>query len=109
MKDLLATTRNPYQVARETGKNLSEARKMIREEEGELPGWGRPELYPWIVSRKKASDDWPRMDHEVLKEARRQHDQGRVTMCQGRDGNWIIQYAIPTRRSVRRVPYFNGG
>jgi hypothetical protein len=39
--------------------------------------------------------------------ARNEHDMGLVTMCQGRMGHLIIQYAIPNQNPTRRLPYFN--
>ena len=30
-------------------------------------------------------------------------------MCQGRDGDWIIQYAIPNTVPVKRDAYFFSG
>lgn len=68
---------------------------------------GRPELVPHIVSTRYVGDPWPSKDSEALARARRNHDEGRVTMCQGRVGNRIIQYAIPTKQVVRRTPYFS--
>lgn len=74
-----------------------------------LSGWGRVTLQPYIISRRHLGHHhWPADDLTVLQDHRRLHDQGKVTMCQGRDGNWIIQYAIPHRKPVRRAPYFYG-
>jgi hypothetical protein len=43
----------------------------------------------------------------TLAEARAAYDQGHVEMCQGRDGNFATQYAIPRdRRAVGRIPLF---
>jgi hypothetical protein len=29
-------------------------------------------------------------------------------MCQGRDGEWVIQYAVIMQRPIRRNVYFHG-
>lgn len=68
---------------------------------------GRPELQPYIVSVREVSQQWPSSDRAALREARDRHDLGEVTMCQGRAGHLIIQYAIPTQKTARRLPYFN--
>lgn len=110
LEDLLARTRNPYEIARLGDLKLSEVRAAMKKNPTELSGWGRPSLQPHIISRRKAfSPSWPGEDAVVIIEHKRLHDQGRVTMCQGRDGEWIIQYAIPMKRPIRRSAYFYGG
>jgi len=43
----------------------------------------------------------------TITEARAAYDQGLVEMCQGRDGNFATQYAIPREhRAIGRVPWF---
>lgn len=107
--DALSKTRNPYDIADALDIKVSEVRRVMYDIElPPLPGWGRVKLQPHIVARRRVGD-WGWAVNERLTEARRQHDQGRVTMCQGRDGDWIIQYAIPTRKPIRRAPYFYGG
>ena len=109
ISELLAKTRNPYEIARATGARLSEIRAIMKAEPSELPGWGRPSLQPHIISRCLAERGyWPAEDADILINHKRLHDQGRVTMCQGRDGRWIIQYAIPMKSPVRRNAYFYG-
>lgn len=108
--ELLARTRNPFEIHRVTGEKLSDIRAMIREDQSDLPGWGRPSLQRHIISRRRAfAPEWPVEDADVIIEHKRMHDQGRVIMCQGRDGEFILQYAIPTRRPLRTQPYFYGG
>lgn len=68
---------------------------------------GNPLLADYIVSTRYANSNWPASDAKALADARRKHDEGLVTMCQGRAGHLIIQYAIPTLRPVKRTPYFN--
>lgn len=108
IKYLLGETRNPFEIHREYGFKLSDIRSIMREGLEALSGWGRPELQPWIISRKTVWANWPAADTACLQEHRRLHDQGRVTMCQGRDGDYTIQYAIPCQKPRPRAPYFYG-
>lgn len=109
--ELLATTRHPYEVADRLSLKVSEVRKVMKNEYLErIPGWGRVSIQPHIISRRHAyMPGWPIRDHHVLQEHKRLHDQGKVTMCQGRDGDYIIQYAIPSVTRIKRMPYFYGG
>lgn len=64
-------------------------------------------LQKYIISRRHINDHgWPRDDYQKLSNYRRLHDEGKVTMCQKRVGDWIIQYAIPNNPPVKRRPYF---
>lgn len=110
IKEFLSHSRNPFEVSRMTGAKLSEVRKIMREEPMTLSGWGKPKYHPYIISRRGAFDPaWPLKDAQVIIDHKRLHDQGRVTMCQGRDEGWIIQYAFPLEHPVQREPYFYGG
>lgn len=110
INELLARTRNPFEIQRLTGAKLSDIRALMKEDPSDLPGWGKTSLQRHIISRRKAfAPEWPVEDAEVIIEHKRMHDQGRVIMCQGRDGEYIIQYAIPTKRPLRTTPYFYGG
>ena len=69
-------------------------------------GLGRPELQQYIVGRTIAGEPWPVSTY--IEKARSDYDAGLVEMCQGRDGNWIILYAIPrTKPDYGRPPYFS--
>lgn len=107
----LETSRNPQHIAEKLNVKLGAVRLLMGNTElPVLPGWGKPSLQRHILSRRRVGAfGWPREDSDCLADARRQHDQGKITMCQGRDGDWIIQYGIPMQRQVRRNPYFYGG
>lgn len=114
IKQLMERTRNPFEIQRHfdatSAAKISEIRAVMKEYPSELPGWGKPSLQRFIISRRKAfAPEWPVEDAEIIIEHKRLHDQGRVIMCQGRDGEFILQYAIPTRRPLRTQPYFYGG
>lgn len=71
-------------------------------------GFGRPELQQFIVSRTRAGASWPTSDSEAIEKARESYDKGFVEVCQGRDGNWIILYAIPRLMpDIGRQVYFS--
>lgn len=104
-------TKNPFHLAELLNITVKEARKKLREEPEYVPGFGRPHMHPYIVSRMRLNGmtRWPQEDYPRLHEHRKLHDEGKVTMCQGRDGDWIIQYAIPNHPPVKREPYFFAG
>ena len=110
--DQLNKTRNPYDVVRALlDVKLSEVRDVMKSHDlDDLSGWGKTSLQPHIISRRHANERyWPTRDLTTIMEHRRLHDQGRVTMCQARDGDYILQYAIPSKRPLKRAPYFHGG
>lgn len=109
LNHLLTRTRNPFEISRVLGCKISDVRQKMREAPSDLAGWGRPNLQPHIISRRRVSaSSWPAEDLPTILEHRRLHDQGRVTMCQGRDGEWVIQYAVIMQRPIRRNVYFHG-
>lgn len=70
-------------------------------------GWGRPALRRFILTRKPVGESWPKADEENLQKHRELYDAGLVEMCQGRDGDFIIQYSMPRRKPAsRRHPWF---
>lgn len=59
---------------------------------------GQPELRPYIVAIRLATEFWPEQYDDAIAEARRRYDGGSHIMCQGRDGVLIIQYLIPREK-----------
>lgn len=103
-------TKNPYHLADQLDIKLREARAMLRDKPEYLEGWGRPSMHPHIISRRNVNwAKWPSEDLQRIHEHKRLHDEGKVTMCQGRDGEWLIQYSIPNQMPVRRETYFFSG
>lgn len=71
-------------------------------------GLGRPELRPYIISRRLVTTYWPAADRVIFEKHHQLYDLGFVEMCQGRDGDWIIQYSIPRLiPAMDRTPYFS--
>jgi hypothetical protein len=103
VKDELAMGRDPRAVARDLGIPLSAVRPTLissrRFEPISEDGYGRPKLRQYIVSRKNCHDTtWPKDDLLKINVARHRYDAGEIEMCQGRDGDWFILYAIPRAR-----------
>lgn len=68
-------------------------------------GGGHPPLRRFAIQRKFVSDDWLVTDE--VRRARAAYDLGQVEIATGRDGDWLILYAIPRRKpDRRRRPYF---
>ena len=110
IRGLLEESRNPHRIARVAGVKPSEVRKVMRTLEETLPGWGRLSIQPYIISRRHADHPyWPKEDAETIHKYRKLHDEGRVNICQGRDGTYVILYALPNRVPVKRFPYFFSG
>jgi hypothetical protein len=102
---MMQDTRNPHILAMFLGIPVATARTMIIEENSYLEGWGKPSMHQHIISRRELDEKWPRADKARLEYHRKLHDQGLMTMCQGRDGNFILQYAVPSQ--VKRNAYFS--
>ena len=60
-----------------------------------IPELGRPSLQQFIVAYRHAERGWPKQFDDELDYARQRYDAGTHIMCQGRDGDYIIQYLIP--------------
>lgn len=61
---------------------------------------GRPELRKYIVTIRHVNGIWS--DFGVIERARKDYDDGKVELCQARDGNNIILYAIPRGTRIKR-------
>jgi len=107
---MLESNRNPIDISRRLKVSPSEVRSVMEPDLTALYGWGRVSMQRHILSRRRLNNaGWPPEDSAVLHEHRRLHDQGKVTMCQGRDGDFVIQYAVISKGNLRRRAYFYGG
>lgn len=108
MNTILKTCRNPLDIASGLDISPHQARGMLTDDLEPLMGWGRVAMQKFLVSRRHVdAHHWPREHAASLAQYRKLHDQGRVTMCQGRDGVFILQYAIPNAVIVPRSAYFS--
>lgn len=71
-------------------------------------GNGRPDIEKYMVARKRAGDEWDNTLPDIA-EARKQYEAGTHEMCTGRDGDWLILYAIPRAVVTPRPNYFRQG
>lgn len=105
--------RSPSKVARNLGisirkvlevdQELSGHPRIVREERHD--GLGRPELRQFTVARKRAMAVWDASDPKIIA-AREAYEAGTHDMATGRDGDWLILYSIPVRKTNPRPSYF---
>ena len=102
-------TRSPFKVSTKVGVSIGEVFEVIENYEDRLAtvperhgGGGRPELRPYIVAKRKASDSSWENSNDAIKLARANYEAGTHIMVTGRDGGWLIMYSIP--RKGRRDP-----
>ena len=108
-EELKATGGRLFKAARNLDFDLDAAKLRLndRRRVSEIT-LGRVSLRKYIVAYRSIYGDWPREFREALADARKKFDAGTHEMCQGRDGQHIIQYLIP--RLVRTKPrrFFGG-
>lgn len=109
-KELKHGRANPVKIATKFGVPSS----LVRYIESEIPnpnteftrhsddGWGRIELRRYIIARQLAGEAWSDADEDKIAEARKQYDDGLVEICRGRDGDFILLYAITRKRPIKR-------
>jgi hypothetical protein len=105
--------RSPFKVAKALGLDPHRVWLVIEENSDRLSphtekygGEGRPELRDHLVARRRAGErEWDNTDPAIAG-ARAAYEAGTVEMCTGRDGNWLLLYAIPRRRPDPRPDYF---
>ena len=114
--ELRSSKANPVRIATKLGVPIALIRYITNETPSSTgnftavsdDGWGRPELRDFIVTRKQASSsEWDKADEALIQQTRDRYDAGEIEMAQGRDSNFIIQYAFPRSRMAKRLqPYF---
>ena len=73
-------------------------------------GWGRADMRDFIIARKTAGEDWSQAAVDLIAPQRELYDEGKIELVQGRDGDFVIQYAIPRKKVARRLTrYFEFG
>ncbi len=94
IKQLLELGHGPVSISRQLRVTVDAVVAVIQD--CRMVGWGSPQKLHLVLSRKRAWERaWPEPDLLVLAEARLAHDQGRISMVQAREGDYIIQYAVP--------------
>lgn len=115
---------NLHQVAQELGLPLTDCRQAFpvqpvltrsfddepqpnRDKNGHLEV-GRKSLRPKIVAVRLATSWWRPEDRDAIRNARKSYDAGTHILTTGRDGQWIVLYAIKRRKPVAPQSYFFG-
>jgi len=109
----LIKTRSAYKTAKATGYDIRDILSVAEEEnsprsnrEERFGGYGPPNMRDFMVARKKAWEAWKNSD-PAIKKAREDYECGVVELATGRDGDWLILYAIPRLVITPRPGYFN--
>lgn len=104
--------RSPYKTAKFVGITTREVLEIMDEHGHKISpiterydGYGRPELQQFIVARKLATAVWDNTDPDIAA-ARDAFEAGTIDMTTGRDGKWLILYAIPRKVVQPRPNYF---
>lgn len=104
-----------FRTARQLGISLDRVNRVVGQKEfhvekktAQFGGRGRPELEKYLIATKHVNDGW---DHAMpeLRQARARFEAGTHEMCQGRDGDTILQYLIPRAVAEPRPGYFKQG
>lgn len=102
MTPALNTNRNPLDLAGILDISVSKARDLVKKCDEGLPGWGPLRKQHNIIARRHVNQGW----NVDLSHWQKLHDQGKVNICQGRDGNYFILYAQWNQTPVSRRAYF---
>jgi hypothetical protein len=115
IREEFAKHRSPFRVCRQLDVSLDRVRRVIGEQApsntkniARFGGRGRPELEKFAVARKNVNESWDNNSVELIN-ARSSYEAGTHEMCQGRDGDTIIQYSIPRTIIEPRPNYFKAG
>lgn len=106
-------TRSPFRTANLTGLDASVVWSIIEEHSNKLTayperhgGYGRFEVEKYIVARRTVtSRSWDNTDPAIA-DARLSYEAGTHELATGRDGGWLILYAIPRKKVTPRPNYF---
>lgn len=110
VRELRSPKNTPVRVATRYGVPVSLVRFLMQETPSPTSvftkhsedGWGRKSLRPYIVARKGADEAWKEEDKEAIEKARVEYDAGLVELCQGRDSDFIILYAVKRKKPAKR-------
>jgi hypothetical protein len=101
--------KSPGRIHKNTGIPIQTIVRIIHDSQhvaADGEGYGRKNLQKYIIARRSVRGQWPQESLAALKSAQRQYDAGEIEMCQGRDGDIIIQYAIPRQVPCAQRNYF---
>ena len=106
-------TRSPFRTATATGIDVKLVWQIVDQHSDKLSsfserngGLGRPEMQRYLVARRQVTArQWDNDLPEIAK-ARANYESGTIEMMTGRDGGWLILYAIPRKKTSPRQDYF---
>lgn len=110
--------RSPFKVANKLGLDIQTVLDVVNSHPELLNprpssvyaerhgGKGRPELREFVVARKKPTEPWDPGDISIAA-ARLDYEAGTIEMATGRDGDWLILYAIPRVKIQPRPKFFH--
>lgn len=111
---LYKRTRSPFKISQKVGVSVDAVFEVINSHEEKLTplperngGFGRVELQPFTVARRRVSErEWDNKDDKIV-EARTNYESGTHIMATGRDGAWLILYSFPRKGRPDPLPdYF---
>jgi hypothetical protein len=106
---------SPFKASRSTGISLPDVFEIIGKNQEDLAktgerhdGFGRPDMRIHLVTRRRAmGEPWDNTDPKIA-EARASFEAGTHLMATGRDGQWLLLYAIErTGKPEPKPRYFN--
>lgn len=105
-------TPSPFKIAKKLGFDVKVVWAVIDDHPDRLAahveqweGQGRPELLDYRIGRIKAYAHWDNEEPEIAA-ARKAYEEGTVEIVTGRDGAWLLLYAIPRKYKQPRPNYF---
>jgi len=77
---------------------------------GDLPNFGDPELWPYIISQKPRMEaSWPRQHCRAITQAKEACDLGKGNLTFGyKSPDILVMYLFPLRTRAYRKPWFFG-
>lgn len=101
--------RSPFRVSKAFNLDVQQIWDLIEAHQAYLQypperygGFGRPELRSYLVARRRSRGSRWDNDSPEIKEAREMYEAGTVELATGRDGDWVLLYAIPRKRTKPR-------
>lgn len=111
--DQFRRLKSPFRVAKLLNIDVQEVWNVLEENPERLArvptrfgGDGRPEIFAFLVARRKVTDTcWDNNSPEI-RQARADFEAGTHNMVTGRDGSWLLMYMFPQEVVTPRRDYF---
>ncbi len=112
IKVRLRYSRNYGKIARDMSLSVREVEAVDVEHNGRFnytpEGLGQPEMLRHMIARYdiREQSEWDNSDPKII-QAREDYDAGKIEMATGRDGFFMLLYAIPRKTPADRPLYFS--